>query len=306
MSVEILRIENISKKYKDTFALEHVSLHIEKGKIYGFIGRNGAGKTTLMRIITGLANPSEGELSLFGEVGIKGLEKGRTRIGCMIEHAALYPHLTAYQILELFRILKKVKEPQVINQLLKTVGLEDAGKKRFKDFSMGMKQRLGIATALMGNPEFLILDEPINGLDPLGIVEIRELLKKINRELGMTILISSHILSELYMLATDFIIIEKGKIVSTLTMKELDEQCKKHIIIRTEDVKAAEGLLKGLGINKYTLKDQNRVDITDEKATLEGIARTFFKEGVLLTELSSSTKSLESFFVDLVEGASVE
>lgn len=302
MNDEILRVDHLSKTFDKVSALEEVSLTIEKGRIYGFIGKNGAGKTTLMRIITGLSYPSKGKISLFGESSLKGLLIGRTRIGCMIEHAALYPNLTAFQNLELYRKLKDIDDKSAINQLLNIVGLEDAGRKKFRDFSMGMKQRLGIASALMGNPDLLILDEPINGLDPLGIIEIRELLKKLNQEFGMTILISSHILSELYMLASDFIIIDEGKIVSTLTLQELDEQCKKRIHIKVENVKVAEAILKRLNIHNYTYSSNNRFDITDEAATLESIAKAFFDDGILLTELSCSTKSLESFFVELVEG----
>jgi len=302
MNDNILKIQGLNKIYNAIPALVDVSITIKKGKIYGFIGQNGAGKTTLMRIITGLAFPSDGNIELFGANSPKELENGRKRIGCMIEHAALFPNLTAKENLVLQCKLKGINDKEEISSILKIVGLEGTGKKKFKNFSMGMKQRLGIAAALIGNPEFLILDEPVNGLDPLGIIEIREMLKKLNREQNMTILISSHILSELYMLATDYIIIDKGRIISTLTTKELDEKCKSQINIEISDIAAAKLLLsKIINTDKFTQTGINRLNIFDENISKDFIAKEFFDAGLMLTELSCTTKSLERFFVDLIE-----
>lgn len=299
----VMRITNLTKKYNQTLALDDVSITLKKGKIYGFIGQNGAGKTTLIRIITGLSFPDKGQIEMFGENGQKGLEKARRSIGCMVEHTALYPNLSAQENLELQRKLKGISDKDVINRVLKIVGLEDTKKKKFKNFSMGMKQRLGIAAALIGDPEFLILDEPINGLDPVGIVEIREMLLKLNNEYNITILISSHILGELYTLATDYIIINKGKIVDTFTLEQLDEKCKNHIVIEPDNVEHAKTVLKNkLIIEDYIQTKDNRIKIFDENIDRKSLAKAFYKAGVILTELSCSGKSLESYFIDIIGG----
>lgn len=296
----VLKLSNISKSYNHNLVLDDVSVTLERGGIYGYIGQNGAGKTTLIRLITGLSFPDSGSMEIFGQTGQKGLEMGRRRIGCMVEHAGLYSNLTALENLQLHCKLKDIPEQQ-ISSVLKIVGLEDTGKKKFKNFSMGMKQRLGIAAALIGNPELLILDEPVNGLDPLGIVEIREMLVKLNHEHKITILISSHLLSELYMLATDYIIIEKGRIVETLTLDQLNEQCKKHIVIETDDIQLAEIVLDNIHVKDYIKIGEGRIKILDQ-VPRETLARAFHEARLILTELSSSGKSLESFFIELIGG----
>lgn len=207
MSSVILEAHDLTKEYRHTVALDHIDLKIEKGKIYGFIGQNGAGKTTFLRLVTGLAFPTSGTLSLWGKTVEKELQEQRKRIGCMIETPALFPTMTAYQNMEIQRIQRGIPDKAVIQKTLDMVGLKDTGKKAVRNFSLGMRQRLGIAIALLNTPEFLILDEPINGLDPAGIVEIRNLLKSLNKEYGMTILVSSHILEELYQTASEFILI---------------------------------------------------------------------------------------------------
>ena len=193
MNSVILEARSLTKEYKQTPALDHINLQIKKGKIYGFIGQNGAGKTTFLRLVTGLAFPTSGTLSLWGKSETVELQKQRKRIGSMIETPALFPAMTAYQNMEIQRIQRGIPDKTVIKRTLDMVGLNDTGKKRVRNFSLGMRQRLGIAMALLNTPEFLILDEPVNGLDPAGIVEIRNLLKTLNREYGMTILVSSHI-----------------------------------------------------------------------------------------------------------------
>lgn len=207
----VLRTHSVSKQYKHQLVLNKVNLTIKKGSIYGFIGQNGAGKSTLIRLVTGLACPTMGKIELFGQSNERELIEARRRIGTIIEGPALYPHLSAAENLEAHRLLKGIPGKECIQKTLEIVGLQDTGKKKAKNFSLGMKQRLGIAIALIGDPEFLILDEPINGLDPMSVVEIRELLKKLNHEYGITILISSHILSELHLLATHYGIIHKGE-----------------------------------------------------------------------------------------------
>jgi ABC-2 type transport system ATP-binding protein len=197
---------------------------IRKGDIYGLIGRNGAGKTTLMRIITSLTAADSGEIELFCENTDVGLLKARRKIGCVIETPALYPSLTAFQNLEYFRILRGIEDKNVVNETLKTVALEDTGKKKFRDFSLGMKQRLGLSLALLNDPDFIILDEPNNGLDPMGIIEMREMIISLCKERNKTIMVSSHMLSELSMTATRYGIINDGKLIKEMTNDELKTQ----------------------------------------------------------------------------------
>ena len=242
MNSVILEARSLTKEYKQTLALDHINLQIKKGNIYGFIGRNGAGKTTFLRLVTGLAFPTSGTLSLWGKSETVELQKQRKRIGSMIETPALFPAMTAYQNMEIQRIQRGIPDKTVIKRTLDMVGLNDTGKKRVRNFSLGMRQRLGIAMALLNTPEFLILDEPVNGLDPAGIVEVRNLLKMLNREYGMTILVSSHILEELYQTATEFILLDHGNIIEEISDHELNERCKRHIAIQT--IKAASSILK--------------------------------------------------------------
>ena len=220
----ILKIDNLTKRYKDKVVLDHVSFEIEKGKIYGFIGENGAGKTTTIRSITGLTSIDEGSVELFGQSTSKGLEQARKKMGCLVERPILSLNETAFYNLKMQQILFGQNDDEKINKLLERVGLGDVKNKKVKDFSLGMKQRLGIAVSLINNPELIILDEPVNGLDPMGMVEVRNLLKSLCAEDGITIIISSHILAELYQLVTDYIIISHGKIIDTLSKQVLDEK----------------------------------------------------------------------------------
>src|SRR5574344_602145 len=232
----ILKTNNLTKKYKDFIALDKINIEINKGDIYGLIGRNGAGKTTLMKIITTLANKTSGEFTLLNH-NDNDLTETKRRIGSLIENPAFFPNLSAYDNLKYYAIQKGITNYKQIDESLKLVGLDDVKKKKFKNFSLGMKQRLGIAFAILDNPDFIILDEPINGLDPIGISDLRDTFKRLNKERNITILISSHILSELYLLATRFCIIEKGKVVKELSKEELDIECSKCIVIKTDDVK---------------------------------------------------------------------
>lgn len=221
----IFETVNLTKKYADAIALDKVSISIKQGEIYGFIGENGAGKTTMLRILTGLAEPTSGEIFLFGKKG-KELAKCRKRIGCIVESPAVYLDMTAYENLEVQRIQRGIPGKSCINSVLKLVNLKDTGKKKAKDFSFGMRQRLALAIALLGEPQFLVLDEPVNGLDPIGIIELRNLLKQLNREKGITILMSSHILTELHQLASCYGMISHGRLIQQITAKELEEKCK--------------------------------------------------------------------------------
>ena len=240
----ILKTYNLTKKYGNQIVVDNVNMTIKKGDIYGFIGQNGAGKTTLIRLITGLIHKSNGEIELFGGSGEKALNEARTMIGSLIETPSFYGNMTARENLEVSRLVRDIPGKNCIDEVLNLVGLNDVEKKKVKNFSLGMRQRLGIANALMGNPKLLILDEPINGLDPMGIVEIRELLKKINKEKDMTILISSHILSELSELATTYGIISKGRLIEEITANELNEKCRQYIDLIVDDTAKAVAWLE--------------------------------------------------------------
>lgn len=298
MSNIILRIDQLTKKYKDKIALDHVSFEIEKGKIYGFIGENGAGKTTTIRSITGLTTIDEGTVELFGRSDQKGLEQARKQMGCLVESPILSLNNTAFENLKMQQILFGQKDDKKIGLLLDRVGLSDVRNKKVKDFSLGMKQRLGIAIALINNPELLILDEPVNGLDPMGMVEVRNLLKSLCEEDGITIIISSHILAELYQLVTDYIIISHGKIIDTLSKKELDAKCTSYVMLETAEMEKAVKVLE-----KHSIKQVEAVGhvikIQDE-VSKEQVAAWMFEEGILLTLLMKYEKSLEEYYMELL------
>jgi ABC-2 type transport system ATP-binding protein len=306
MKEYLVRITNITKSYKKKRAVDNVTLDIEKGRIYGFIGQNGAGKTTLIKLLTGLSFADSGQIEMFGEISSKGLEKARKNIGYMVEHTGLYPNFTAHENIKLQCKYRGISDKNEIKRVLKIVGLEDTSNKKFKDFSLGMKQRLAIAVALIGDPKLLILDEPVNGLDPVGISEIRNMLLKLNAEKNITILISSHILSELHMLATDYIIIDDGKIVDNLTIEELDEKCKKYIIMDTDSIEKAKEVLHALGIqDKFIQTKDKKLVIPDANIDMKSLATAMYNKGIVLTELSHSGKSLENYFLESVGGKSI-
>ena len=299
----ILEAKGITKKYRQTLALDNVELKLQKGKIYGFIGQNGAGKTTFLRMVTGLAFPTSGELSLWGKTGEKDLQEQRKRIGCIIEGPALYPGMTAYQNLEVQRLQRGIPDKSIIDKTLKMVGLADTGRKKVRNFSLGMKQRLGIAIALLNTPEFLILDEPINGLDPQGIVDVRNLIKSLNKEYGMTIIISSHILEELYNTATDFILIDHGRIIEELSEEELNEKCKQHIAIKATDTnKAIMVLEEKLHTDKFKVMPDNTIQLYDFLNDTETVAVELSQNGVIVTGLTVTGDTLEQYFLDKIGG----
>jgi ABC-2 type transport system ATP-binding protein len=303
MSEYVLRTRAVSKKYGDAYALQNVSVEIKRGQIYGLIGLNGAGKTTFMRTITGLISPTGGEVELFGESGEDSLRRGRRRIGQSIETPALYPGMTAEQNLEIQRIVGGVPDKAGIRNALETVGLADTGKKKVKNFSLGMKQRLALAIALITNPEFLILDEPVNGLDPKGIIEIRELMVRLAQSRGITLLVSSHLLDELAQTATHFGIIDKGKLVRQLSAKELSEQSRQYVSILTGDTAKASAILaERFGIADFSavsaaeLRIYEQIERTGEMNTL------LVQNGVMVNGISVSKQKLEEYFMNLTGG----
>lgn len=301
MTKFICETKNLSKKYKDFYALKNVNLTIPKGEIYGLVGENGAGKTTLIRLLTGLNFKSEGEIILFGHQD--NLQHERSKIGCTIEMPALYKDMTASQNLEVQRIQRGIPNKKCITDTLELIGLSNAGKKRVANFSLGMKQRLALGVALLGEPEFLILDEPVNGLDPTGIIELRELLKKLVKEREVTILISSHILSELHQLATCYGFLHKGELLKQISTEELNEECKRHICLRTDNIQKTTLLLEQKGnINNYSVYPDNSIRIYECLDNVRMISKLLSSNGVIIDEISVQRENLETYFENLIGG----
>lgn len=304
MSEIVLQTDNLTKKYGGYTALDHVSIRLNKKHIYGFIGENGAGKSTFMKIITGLAYPTSGNFSIMGKDTDSGREKMRKYIGSMIEQPALYSNYTILQNLELQRVLVGNPDKAANDRVLEMVGLSDVKNKKVHTLSMGMKQRLSIAMALIGDPKILILDEPVNGLDPKNIVALRSLLQKLNEEKDITIFISSHILSELYLLVTDYIFIHKGRIIEEITHDELVARCRKYICIQTDMVpKALTVLDKALDGPEYQVVSENTIHLYSDMNHLEKISRAFMQNEVVVTQLSVMEQTLEDYFMAITGGA---
>ena len=289
----ILRTNSIIKKYGNNTVLNGISMNINKGDIYGFIGKNGAGKTTFMRVVLSLTTKTAGEVSFFND---KGIEDVGLKVGALIESPGLYKNASAYENLKRFSILYGADESK-INELLELVGLSKTGKRKVKDFSLGMKQRLGIAIALIGEPELLLLDEPINGLDPEGIKEIRDIIVKLNKEKNITFLISSHLLDELSKIVTRYGIINNGVLLEEISASELKNKCKKKIIIECNDPEGAKKLLskdideKKLIITNNVLEVHSNIDNSAE------INKKLVKEGFNISALYPSFDSLEEYFM---------
>ena len=303
MKKVVLKTYNITKKYGEQLAVDNVNMTIKKGDIYGFIGQNGAGKTTLIRLITGLIHKSGGEIELLGANEENELNKARTMVGSLIESPSLYTNMTARENLEVSRLVRNIPGKKCIDEVLELVGLKDVEKKKVKNFSLGMRQRLGIANALMGNPKLLILDEPINGLDPMGIVEIRELLKKINKEKDMTILISSHILSELSELATTYGIISNGKLIEEITAKQLSEKCRQYIDLKVDDTARAVILLeRELGRSDYEVLEDSNIKVFSNLDNVGEVNSLLSRSGIIVESISVKGENLEEYFMNKVGG----
>lgn len=298
MSDYIIETENLTKKYGKQKALDGVNIRIASGRIVGLIGPNGAGKTTLMKVLGGLVFPTEGSISLFGETGEKGLNHARTRTSFMIETPYAKEHMTARENLEKQRLQKGIPDKKRIDEVLEIVNLTDTGKKPVKNFSLGMRQRLGIANALLGRPELMVLDEPINGLDPEGIVEIRELLRSLNKEEQITMVISSHILSELAQLCTDYIFVNHGKILDTLTAAELKNECSEYFHIHTiNDEKAAAILTGSCGIRRLETCEDGSLRIYEGLDRIAELSEALFRGGATPVELARNEVNLEEYYM---------
>lgn len=288
----------LTKEFGKHRAVDSVSLHIRRGEIYGFIGRNGAGKTTFMKMVSGLSAPTSGEIALFGASG-KEAEKYHSRIGNLIEQPGLYEGMGAKENLHLKCLALGIHEKGYEEKLLETVGLKDVKRKKVKQFSLGMKQRLGIAMALAGRPDLLILDEPVNGLDPQGIAEIRDLLLKLKFEKNMTILISSHILEELYKVADTFGIIHKGVLIQELSKEALDQKCKDYTEIRTGDTAKACPVIEEMGYQSYQVVSKDCIHVYDTVAEIGKLNMELARHGCMVESLQVVQDKLEEYFLEL-------
>ena len=297
MNDNILRIENITKVYSKVKVLDNISMHVKRGEIYGLIGKNGSGKTTLLKIIGGLAFQTEGDIFLFNEKINSDLLE---RVGVLIEAPGIYPDMTAYQNMKLKCIYYGINKKGYIENLLEKVGLSDTGRKKTKKFSLGMKQRLAIALALVGEPDLLLLDEPVNGLDPQGIIEIREVLLKLSKENNITIIISSHILEELSKLVSRIGIINNKKIIEEISKEELLEKTKDKLEIVTDQVeKAVMVLEEELHIQNIKVIDEKTIYVYERLEDSGDINNTLLTSGIKIDSLSISRESLEDYFINM-------
>lgn len=299
----ILETQGLTKIYGQKEAAKDVNLHIREGQIYGLIGRNGAGKTTIMRMISGLSTPTRGDYTLFGKAG---REKGKMlrNVGVLIEHPGLYPRLSAYENLKIKCIAVGINPKGYVEELLRTIGLENTdNKKGAGSYSLGMRQRLGIGLALVGDPKIIILDEPINGLDPQGIVETREMLVKLRDEKGITIMISSHILDELSKVADAYGIIHEGTMLDEFDAQELHKRSGRSVVIRTTDNEAAVRALAGMGITAVTPERDGTLSVGERLDETAVMAKTIIGAGIELEEIYLRTLSLEDYYLGVTGGS---
>ena len=303
MEKYLLSTQGLTKQYGRQKAVDHIDIHIKKGAIYGFIGRNGAGKTTTLKMISGLARPTDGEIIMFGYRG-GGLKNIRSRVSCLIEAPGVYGNLSAYDNLKIKCNLFGIQEKSYIPEILEMVGLNHVGKKKVKHYSLGMKQRLGIGLTLVGDPDLLLLDEPINGLDPQGIVEVRDTILRLNEERNMTILVSSHILEELSKIATHYGIIHNGSLLQEMTKEELMKRCSERIEICLDEPKRAVPVLDEMGFTNYQIVDKERIHIFERLEESAGLNMELAKAGILVREIRITSEELEDYFLNLTGGAS--
>ncbi len=297
--MNVLELKNLSKNYGKKTVVDNFSLNVEKGHICGLIGPNGAGKTTIMKMMAGLAAPTKGEMSFFGKSD--NLDQYRNRMAFMLESPIIDKSLNARQNMEYVRYVKGVVDKKKIDEMLDFVGLGNVGKKTAGKFSLGMTQRLGIAMALLTEPEIMVLDEPVNGLDPEGIVEIRLMLKKLSEEKNVTIIISSHILSELSELCTDFSIINHGKQIENLSRDELMAKCRSYYAIRTNDINRTAAVIEDkLGTKQYKVIHGDEIRLFDFLDNIEKVSKTITDNGLILTKFISEGESLEEFYLSKV------
>ncbi len=297
----LLSTTNLTKQYGKHTAVKSVNLHLRQGEIYGLIGRNGAGKTTFLKMAGGLAAPTSGQISLFGRTGQEA-DICAARVGSLIEEPGIYPNLTAEQNLKIKCIAMGVRDQDAPEQLLRTVGLEEAAGKKVRKFSLGMRQRLGIALALVGDPDLLLLDEPINGLDPQGIVEVRKMLQQLNEERGITMIISSHILEELAKLATRYGIIDNGTLLTELSREELMQKCSERIELKADQPQLACTVLEEMGIHNYKVVGDDVIQIFERLEDTGEISITLAQKGIRVMEMTIRQEALEDYYLNLTGG----
>jgi len=301
MSETILKATNVSKIYGKDKVLDKVSIEIKRGMIYGLIGENGAGKSTFMRTIMGLISIDEGDIELFGKTGIKGLQQARRKMGQSIETPALYPELTARGNLRVQAANGGVSERE-IDDLLYLMNLSHTGKKKAKNFSLGMRQRLAIASTLITNPEFLILDEPTNGLDPSGIVEMREIIQRLVKERGITVLLSSHLLDELSQIATHYGILHDGELINELSKEELARETRQYIELETTEVQKAVVVIEEIEIQDYEVINGTEINIYERLDDVAFINQSLVLANVKISRIGTTRQKLEDYFLQLTGG----
>ena len=300
--MDLITTNELCKDYSGKLVVDHVNMHIPESSIYGFVGENGSGKTTIMRLLTGLAEPTSGSFTLFGVSNKdKQIYKVREQVAAIVEATSLVPSMTArdnmiYQ--ELYLGIKQTVEERMA--LLKKVHLEEVGEKKVRNFSLGMKQRLGIALALMSKPKLMLLDEPMNGLDPEGIAELRELLINMNQKEGITVLISSHILSELEKIASCYGFISHGKILEEITAEELQDKCRKSVNVKVSDVNKSEAVLNKLNIKDYKAFPSGDIKIF-ESITINDLVMALSDAGVSVLGINSQEESVEDYYLSLIK-----
>lgn len=299
--MDLISTNQICKKYGDKLVIDHVNMHIPESSIYGFVGENGSGKTTIMRLLTGLAEPTSGSYQMFGiPNNDKRIYEVRSRVAAIVEATSLVPTMTAKENMkfqELYLGITNSEEKR--DELLKRVHLEDVGNKKVRNYSLGMRQRLGIALALMNNPKLLLLDEPMNGLDPEGIAELRDLLIELNQKEGITVLISSHILSELEKIASYYGFISKGRLVQEITAEELKDRCRKSINVQVDNFQKAEEVIKSLNIKDYKTYPNGDIKIF-ENIRINDLVVAFDKKDVNIVAINSADESVEDYYLNLI------
>lgn len=297
----ILKTKDLCKSYGKQRVLDHLTLSVPKGSIYGFVGKNGAGKTTLIRLVCGLQHPDAGSMEICGFTTSK-LNEARKKMGAIVETPSLHLNMTAKENVQLQFDTLGIKDYSPIDSLLEFVGLGDTGKKCAKNFSLGMRQRLAIAIAMCNNPEFLVLDEPINGLDPQGIIDVRELLIKINREKGITILISSHILDELAKVATHYGFISDGKIIAEMSAEDLEASGRKQIVLHVDKVDGAKQAMSQFD-NEFDVDTTNRTISIYGNIIVTNLVLALHEQGIIVNRLTEFDESLEEHFFELLGGS---
>ena len=300
--MNLVTTNELCKEYSKTLVIDHVNMHIPEGSIYGFVGENGSGKTTIMRLLTGLAEPTSGSYELFGlKNNDPRIYEKRKYISAIVETTSLVPTLTAKQNIRYFELYTGIElTEEQRDELLAKVNLHDIEGKKVKNFSLGMRQRLGIALALVSKPKLMFLDEPMNGLDPEGIAELRDLLIELNQKDGITVLISSHILSELEKIASCYGFISHGKIIQEITAQELKEKCRKSLMVKVDNIEKAEKALKGIGIHDYKVSTNGEIQIYDN-VKIKDVMACLDAADVSISAINSSEESVEEYYLNLIK-----